>query len=201
MSWLSRHLRYTLLAGLLAAVPLVILAWAASWIETHTRPLGNWLGFDVPGLGILIALAAVYLLGLAFTSALGWVMLRVLDRFLEHVPGFHHLYHAWKETVVLSPTQASIFHQVVLVPSPDGKSAQFGFASGEPLPGDERTWCVFLPNIPNPLSGRLMLFDRDSCLPLKMSVAEAFKLLLSTGNYLPPDLHGLGARLKEKQTG
>jgi uncharacterized membrane protein len=51
--------------------------------------------------------------------------------------------------------------------------------------------CVFLPGIPNPLSGRLVIVERELCLPLPLSMDEAFKFLLSTGNYLPPELRGL----------
>jgi uncharacterized membrane protein len=191
MKKLLHHLRKKFLAGFLAAVPLIIVVWAFVWIEQHTSPLAAPLGFHFPGLGLLIALVAVYLLGLVVTSLLGSLMLLVLDKILEHLPGFKHLYHAWKDIVLLPPSKSGMFHQVVLVPSGDGKSAQFGFTSGNPLPHDPQTCCVFLPNIPNPLTGRLMLLERASCLPVKMSVAEAFKFLLSTGNYLPPDLFGV----------
>jgi uncharacterized membrane protein len=195
MSKLSKHLRKTFVTGLVVTVPLTIIIGAFVWIEERARPLSALLGWDVPGLGLLLAVLAVYLLGLLGRSLIGRGVLTVIDHLLERIPGFHHLYHAWKDVVVLSPRKTSIFHRVVLVPSADGKSAQFGFTSGEPLPGDRHTLCVFLPNIPNPLSGRLMLFDRDSCLPVKMTVAEAFKLLLSIGNYVPADLGGLADRL------
>jgi uncharacterized membrane protein len=80
----------------------------------------------------------------------------------------------------------------VLVPNQMG-GAQVGFTSGRPLPGDPRSICVFLPGIPNPLSGRLVIVARDQCAPLALSMEEAFKFLLSTGNYLPPQLQGMQA--------
>src|SRR5262249_1802401 len=165
MKWFLKHVRTTLLAGALAAIPLIIVIYAATLIERYTRPLTEPLGFHFPGLGVLVALVGIYLLGLIVTSILGKLALRLLDRVLERIPGFNQLYHAWKDVVLLPPGRSDTFNQVVLVPSADGKSAQIGFASGDALPGDGRTWCVFLPNIPNPLSGRLMLFDRDSCWP------------------------------------
>jgi uncharacterized membrane protein len=188
MTWFLKHLRTSLLAGVLAAVPLIIIVYAASLAEKYTRPLTEPLGFHFPGLGVIVALVGIYLLGLLVTSFLGHLGLKLLDRTLERIPGFKALYHAWKEVVLLPENRAGTFHQVVLVPSPDGKGHQVGFSSGEPLPGDSQTCCVFLPNIPNPLTGRLMLFDRASCLPVNISVAEAFKFLLSTGNYLPAGL-------------
>ena len=86
-----------------------------------------------------------------------------------------------------------MFSQVVLVPDPDRNAAQLGFICGESMPGDSRTCCVFLPGVPNPLSGELHLVGRETCVPLAVSVQEAFKFLLSNGNYLPTGLRGLGA--------
>jgi hypothetical protein len=84
-----------------------------------------------------------------------------------------------------------MFNQVVVVPHA-GQSGQVGFTSGRPLPGDPDNLCVFVPNLPNPLSGRLVLARRETCIVLPISVDEAFKFLLSTGNYLPPSLRGFG---------
>jgi uncharacterized membrane protein len=192
---LRRHLRKVMLAGLLAAVPVIVVIWAAVMIETQTRPVARLAGLDFPGLGVLLVILSVYLLGVVVTSFLGGFFLAVLDKVLEHIPGFRYLYHAWKDVVLLPPAKSSMFHQVVLVPSSDGKSAQFGFTSGEALPGEPAMCCVFLPNVPNPLTGRLMLFERSTCVPLDLSVAEAFKFLLSTANYIPAHLHGAGRQL------
>jgi uncharacterized membrane protein len=197
---LQRHISKMMLAGILAAIPLIVVIWAALVVENHTRPLARVLGLDFPGLGVVLVLVAVYVLGVVVTSFLGKAGLFLLDKVLEHIPGFHYLYHAWKDMVIVPPAKSTMFHQVVLVRSGDGKSAKLGFTSGEALAGDPPMCCVFLPNIPNPLTGRLMLFDHSSCEPLRMTVPEAFKLLLSTGNYVPPDFH-LPAAHGEKPTG
>jgi uncharacterized membrane protein len=168
----------------------VIVVYAAVWIEQNTRLLAEPLGLRVPGLGILIAVAAVYLLGLGVTSFLGRFALRLIDRILQKVPGLSLLYRAWKDVLVVPPDKAGTFHEVVLVPNQMG-GAQVGFTSGRALPGDAHSICVFLPGIPNPLSGRLVIVERELCTPLPLSMEEAFKFLLSTGNYLPPQLQGM----------
>jgi uncharacterized membrane protein len=191
MSWLLRHLRNKFGAGLLAAVPLVVVVVGAVWIETHTKPLADVLGLSFPGLGVVLAVVGVYLLGLVVTSILGKFLLYGFDRLLEHVPGFRYLYHAWKEILVVSPSRSSMFHRVVLVARANRRVGQIGFTSGEGVPGDPETMSVFLPNVP-PLSGRLKLVHKSCCLPLKISVPEAFKFLLSTGNYVPAAMEGPG---------
>jgi uncharacterized membrane protein len=192
MEWLKNHLRAKFLAGVLAAVPIGIVVWGAILVEQYTRLLVEPLGLHVPGLGILIAVVGVYLLGLAVTSFLGRFALRLTDRILQKVPGLSLLYRAWKDVLVVPPDKAGTFHEVVLVPNQAG-GAQVGFTSGRPLPGDPHSICVFLPGIPNPLSGRLVIVERARCTPLQLSMEEAFKFLLSTGNYLPPQLQGMGA--------
>jgi uncharacterized membrane protein len=194
MSHIVEHLRNKLLAGALAAGPLVVVAWAAWWVENQTRPLTEiLLGRYVPGLGVLIALVLVYLLGIAVTSLLGRLALTFADRVLSKIPGFSFLYRTWKDVLVVAPDRAGMFHQVVLVPSATDSGAQIGFTSGDPLPADPDSICVFVPGVPNPIAGRLVLIRRDRCLPTGLSVDNAFKFLLSNGNYLPTELQPTAA--------
>ena len=87
MTWLKNHRRDKLLAGALAAVPVVVVVWGALLVEQYTRPLAQQVGLDFPGLGVLLAVVGVYLLGLAVTSFLGRFALRLADRLLQKVPG------------------------------------------------------------------------------------------------------------------
>jgi uncharacterized membrane protein len=190
MYGLQTHLRNKFLAGGLAAGPIVILVLAVAWLEEHTRPLTQPLGYHFPGLGILLAIAAVYLLGVLVTSLFGTFALGLADRALQGVPGLNQVYRAWKEILVLPLDKAGTFHQAVLVPIEQGQAYQLGFTSGEGLPGDPASLCVFLPGVPNPLTGRLIVVNRQTCLPLSLPPEEAFKFLLSTGNHVPPALRG-----------
>jgi uncharacterized membrane protein len=189
VGWLLAHLRDKLLAGVLAAAPVVILLVAALWIENNTRQVADTLGVSFPGIGFLIVLVVCYVLGLAVTSFLGRFFLGLGDAIIQRVPGLNQIYRVWKDVLVVSPDQKGMFNQVVLIPQA-GHSGQVGFTSGRTLPGDPENICVFVPNLPNPLSGRLVVARRDTCIVLPISVEEAFKFLLSTGNYLPPQLRG-----------
>jgi uncharacterized membrane protein len=187
MNRLGTHLRNKLLAGAVTAAPIAILVFGAVWLEQHTQPLTQWMGLPhFPGLGVLVGIVGVYLLGIAATSLVGGLVARWLDYLLQRIPGLNFLYRAWKDVLVLPVGKAGIYHLVVLVPSRGG--TQIGFTSGATLAGEPPRWCVFVPSLPNPLSGQLVLFPCTSCLPLQMTVEDAFKFLLSTGNYLPAGL-------------
>jgi uncharacterized membrane protein len=189
MNKLGTHLRNKLLAGAVTAAPVVIIVFVAVWLEEHTQPLAELVGLPhFPGLGIVIGLVGVYLLGVAATSLVGGILARCMDFLLQRIPGFNLLYRAWKDTLFLSPGKTGVFHLVVLVPSRDGVGRQIGFTSGDTIPGDPPRRCVFMPGLPNPLSGQLVLMPSEACLPLRVSVEEAFKFLLSTGNYIPSGL-------------
>ena len=187
MENLLAHLRNKFLAGVVAALPLAILAYGAWWIETNTKALTAPLGFHFPGLGVVLALAGVYLLGVAVTSFLGRWSLRLANWLLERAPGLNVLYRAWRDVLVMPPDKDGMFHQAVLAPV-DASLHQLGFTNGRPLPDDPERQCVFLPGLPNPFSGRLVVVPRAGCVPLPMSVHDALKYHLSGGNFVPPGL-------------
>lgn len=187
MTWLAAHLRNKLIAGALALAPVVIVVVVAFWLEEHTQPLAHLLGLpSFPGLGMLIGVAAVYAAGVLVTSLVGGIVVHLVDHLLQRIPGLNLMYRTWKDVLLLPPGKAGVYQRVVLVPNRDG--LQIGFTSGEAVPGAPPRWCVFVPGLPNPLSGQLILFPCDACTPLDISVQEAFKFLLSSGNYLPPGL-------------
>jgi uncharacterized membrane protein len=188
MNALGTHLRNKMVAGALALMPIVIVIVIAFWLEENTHPVARLLGLPgIPGLGIVVALLAVYFAGVLVTSLVGGLLVRAADFFLQRIPGLNVLYRAWKDVLLLPPGKLGTYNHVVLVPGRQG-GMQLGFTSGAVIPGTPPRWCVFVPGLPNPLSGQLVLYPCDACTPLAVTVDEAFKFLLSSGNYLPPGL-------------
>jgi uncharacterized membrane protein len=185
MSKLNRHLRNTFLAGIFAATPLAVTAFAIWYIETTTRRLFH---LPIPFVGVLLALAGIYLLGLIVTSLIGQWLLRHLDRLLLRVPGLKDLYQAWKQISLTPGGREGMFARVVLIPVETGTMRQLGFSNGDPLPDDPTMTAVFVPAAPNPMNGRLYIVRLCDCQFLSISAEEAFKMILSTGNYVPPEV-------------
>jgi uncharacterized membrane protein len=107
---------------------------------------------------------------------------------LLRVPVLKELYRAWKHISVTPGGKEGIFGKVVLVPVENGRAKTLGFSSGEPIEGDPNTCCVFVPAVPNPMNGRLYFLPMSDVQVLDMSAEEAFKIILSGGNYVPPEL-------------
>ena len=184
MSPLQKHLRNTFLAGIFAAIPLAVTIFIVWYVEHSTRQL---FGLKIPFVGIVLAIVGIYLLGLAVSSLIGRLFLKSLDWLLMHVPVLRDLYRAWKQVALTPGGKEGMYARVVLVPI-EGQTRMLGFTSGDPLPGDASSCCVFVPNSPNPVLGRLYFVPRERCQFLDISVEEAFKCLISTGNYIPPQV-------------
>lgn len=174
------------LAGIFAAMPLAITAWAIWYVEGKTRTLFH---VNIPFLGVAIALAGIYVLGLIVTSLLGKWVIGLIDRVLGKVPVFRELYEAWKHISVTPGGAGGMFEKVVLVPAGgDSGSLSIGFTSGKPALENSSSLVVFLPGAPNPTNGRIVLVPAANCRFVDVPAEEAFKLLLSGGNYVPAKL-------------
>jgi uncharacterized membrane protein len=186
MSRLNNHLRKTFLAGVFAAVPVVVTAFVIWYVDHNTRIISEKLfGRSIPLIGIVVAVAAIYLGGLVATTLLGKWLVGLIDRLLSRVPGFSQLYSAWKQIALTPGGGEGMFAKVVLVAELSPHARVIGFTSGQPIAGDPDTLCVFVPNAPNPLQGRLLFVERSRCTFIDASAEDAFKMLLSTGNYIP----------------
>lgn len=186
----QKHLRNTFLAGIFAAIPVGATIFLIWYVETATRaPLRKLFNgrFDIPFIGIPITILLIYLLGLAVRSIVGRWALAVIDKLLLRLPLLKDLYQAWKQIAVTPGGSEGMYAKVVLVPL-EGEARVLGFTSGESVPGDNDTVCVFVPNTPNPVMGRLYFVAREKVQTLEMTAEEAFKLLLSTANYIPPEI-------------
>lgn len=185
MGRLQSHLRNKLVAGILAAIPVgvtVIILW---YVDARARAL-----FDIryPFLGLVLALGAVYLLGLFVTSLVGRWILTTTDSVLVHIPGLRDLYRSWKQMAFSAEGDEGIFARVVLIPDETGKMKMMGFSTRKGIEGDPETLCVFVPGAPNPTAGRLYFVPVTECVILDIPARVAFKVLISGGNYVPAKL-------------
>ena len=182
---LSRHLRNSFLSGIFAAIPIAATAFVVWYVDSNTRFISQrLLNLDAPFLGVLIALAAIYLLGFAINTLLGKFLLRALDRVLSHIPIIKPLYTTWKQ-IALTPGEG-VYSRVVLFSDENGQFALLGFTSGAPTTPGGDTLCVFVPNAPNPTSGQLYFVKSRHCTFPAISSEDAFKVILSNGSYIPP---------------
>jgi uncharacterized membrane protein len=177
----TRHITRCMVAGIVALLPLGGAALTIVWLEGVLS--GSWLrtqAFYFPGLGLLVALLAIYLAGLLVTTFIGRFLWRRIDRLLERVPLLGTFYQSLKEVLGYDTARDRFFQGVVLVQCEAGN--ELGLVTGRAgLPdGSERT-LVFVPGSPNPASGRLVLVEPGKMQRLEVRASDALRALVSLG--------------------
>jgi uncharacterized membrane protein len=184
------HFRKTFVAGLFIAGPIGVSILLVIKFDQLTRGISQYLvGRGVPLVGAAIALAGIYGCGLLASSLVGRFVIAQLDSLLNRVPVMRQLYIAWKQVAFVPLGTEGTFSRVVLINDESGSSRMLGFCSGVPIDGTVDTFCVFIPTAPNPIGGsRLYFVPRDKIIWIDLSTEEAFKVVLSNGNYVPREI-------------
>lgn len=191
-------LRNWFFAGLVVAAPIGITLWLVwsfvEFVDGAVTPLlprawdpETWLGFPLPGLGIVIVVVGLTLLGAIVANLFGRTMVRIGELILARVPLVRSIYSVIKQVVeTLASNDASSFKEAVLVEYPGKGMWVIGFVTS-PNPDPEITRDspdvvgVLVPSSPNPAMGQLVFVTRERIRKLDMSVEKAAKLVISFG--------------------
>jgi uncharacterized membrane protein len=196
------RLRAYFFAGILVTGPILLtlyLTWlfidvidsAVRWLLPDRYNPATYL--HVPGLGLIIGIAALTLIGAATANYVGRIFLRLSERILARMPVIRGIYGAMKqifETVLAK--QSNTFREAVLVEFPRKGMWTIAFITSRTegevrdLTGDDPV-SVYVPTTPNPTSGYLVFVPRSDVIVLSMTVEEAIKMVISTGIVTPPD--------------
>jgi uncharacterized membrane protein len=166
--------------GLLKVIP----------IKYHPDTL---IGTHIPGLGIIVTLALVFICGLVTTSYVGYKIVRSGEDLVDRIPFVRSLYKAIKQiSDNMFMDQRKSFKKVVLVEFPRKGIYTIGFVTGVPgLEVQKKTVqnsiSVFIPTTPNPTSGYLVIVPEEELVQMEMSVEEALTFIISVGIITPAD--------------
>ncbi len=185
-----------LLTGLLIWVPLVITVWVLNLLVSTMDqsllllPLAlrteSWLGMHIPGLGVILTLAVVFLTGVLAANFIGQKLVRLWERVLLYIPVVNSIYKAVKQVSdTLFSGQGQAFRKVLLVRYPHPEAWSLAFQTNMPSEltshfPDEHV-AVFIPTTPSPVNGFYFYVKRSEVIELDMSVDEALKYIISMG--------------------
>jgi uncharacterized membrane protein len=200
------RLRTYFLAGVVVAAPIGITIWLVwsivSLFDTWVKPLipaiynpDTYLPFEVPGVGLVVALIVITLIGALAANLVGRTVLHYWEYFLGQMPVVRSVYSAVKQifqTAFAKP--GSNFQNVGLIEFPRKGAHVVVFVarqldSGEiGLEPGEAMYSVFMPTTPNPTSGFLFFLHKEEVIILDLTVEEAAKLVISAGLVSPERL-------------
>ena len=191
-------LRTYFLTGLVVTAPIYItfylMLWFVEFLDNYFRPWvpevywpTTYLPFDIPGVGVVLALVLLTLIGGLTANFLGRTLLRLADRLIRQIPMAGTVYTALRQIFQTAVREdGASFSQVALIEYPRKglhavafvtKSAdrRVNQATGTTMVG------VFLPTTPNPTSGFLLFVPEDELTILDMTVEEGARLVISAG--------------------
>ena len=185
---IARHVRATLIAGVLILVPIaityVLLLWVFNSIDGLLAPVvDRSIGRHIPGLGLLVLLIIVYFLGLIWTKRLGRRTIRTLQLFLLKVPLIGAIYGPARKLIESFTGESTAgFKRVVVVEYPKQGTWMIGFLTGisNVVPGTTMG-VIYLPTAPTPNSGWVAMVPIQNIYDTTMTVREAMSMVLSGG--------------------
>lgn len=199
-----------LLAGLLVWLPLALTIWVLTVVFGTLDGIFGWLLSAgqavlpasatepleklrrIPGLGLVVTVAALLLTGMFATNMVGQWWLEQGEKLLNRIPIVKSIYSSIKQVSdTLFSSSGNAFREAVLVQYPRQGAWTIAFVTGRPggeaaqhLQGDYLS--VYVPTTPNPTSGFFLMVPRADIIELAMSVDEALKYVISMGVVAPP---------------
>ena len=191
-------LRTYFLTGLVVTAPIYItfylMLWFVEFLDNYFRPWipkiywpTTYLPFDIPGVGVVLALVLLTIIGWLTANFLGRGLLRLADRLIRQIPMAGTVYTALRQIFQTAVREdGASFSQVALIEYPRKGLNAIAFitkaadrrvndATGKAMIG------VFLPTTPNPTSGFLLFVPEDELTILDMTVEEGARLVISAG--------------------
>jgi uncharacterized membrane protein len=194
-------MRRYLIAGLLVWVPLGITLWVLHFLLTSLDQIllvlpesaqpRALLGFDIPGLGVVVAFLILFATGVIAANFFGLRLIRAWEAVLGRIPFVKSIYSSVKQVSdTLLSDKGQAFRKALLVEFPRPGSWTIAFQTGVPaagvapwLPGDHVS--VYVPTTPNPTGGYFLMLPRAQVRELDMTVDEALKYIISMGVVAP----------------
>ncbi len=198
---MMKHLRRYLVAGLLVWIPLGVTIFILRvlialmdrtllLIPEQYRP-EEWLGFSVPGLGLILTLLVLLVTGLLAANIVGRSMVGLWESLLDRIPVVRSVYSAAKNfTEIVFSDSGQSFKKVLLIEYPRKGIYSLAFQTATNL-GEvqgrtgEQMVCTFVPTTPNPTSGYIIIVPKKDIIELDMEIDEALKMIISLGVIIP----------------
>lgn len=195
----KKALKKNLIAGLLVTVPAALTYMILSFVITRVdkamepvivgilgpqnlRLMDEW---HIPGMGFLFLAIFIFAVGFVGTNFIGKKVVALGEKVLHKIPVVRVIYTSIKKVVdTVSLTETPTFEKMVLITYPREPLKTLGIVccdTPEGITDGEKMLNVFVPTSPNPTTGFLFMLPEKEAQPLKMSVEEGLKMIISFG--------------------
>lgn len=141
-----------------------------------------------------LLLGLIFLLGFLGRRFIFAPILKAIQKVLEKIPLINSLYRTFKEIAqsTFHEKKHHLFQGTAIVPFPDQNTHALGLAAApfqvpsskeQTIFDQKELQPVFVPTSPHPLSGFLVLYQKEEVHLIDMSTEELFKFLMSCGTF------------------
>ena len=205
---MKSNLKQYFLTGLLVWLPMGVTVWVLMWLMGMLDGIFQAVltaceavipGFhlladrlrEIPGLGVLLVCAVLFITGLFVTNMFGQWWLNRWNRLMTRIPVVRSIYTSVQQVAdTLFSGSGHAFSKALLIQYPRQGSWTIAFLTGKPggevaghLQGEFVS--VYVPTTPNPTSGFFLMMAASDVIPLTMTVDEALKYIISMGVVVP----------------
>ncbi len=186
---LIKKLAKYFLQGMLFITPLGMTIYALWWMFNFIDDLlldqvTQYIGFRIPGLGILIIAVCVSIVGGRGSTIIFYPVMRYFDRVISRMPLISIIYNAFKDFMSALVGKDKKFNEPVLVKlSKDADLEKIGFVTQKDLShlgiGKDKVAVYFPYSYTS--SGSLFIVPAENIRPINASPAEIMKFVVSAG--------------------
>jgi uncharacterized membrane protein len=199
------RLRNYFLTGLVVVGPVTITLYIAwyfiniidAWVKPYIPKIYNpesYVPFPIPGVGLVFAIIGLTMIGALTANLIGRSLISAGEMMLGRTPIVRNVYQGLKqifESVVTASAPNQSFQKVGLMEFPSKGIWSIVFITGDAaeqiaseVPGQDLI-SVFMPTGMLPPSGFVCFVPRKDVMPLKMTVEDAAKIIISAGMVNP----------------
>jgi uncharacterized membrane protein len=199
------RLRNYFLTGLVVVGPVTITLYIAwyfiniidAWVKPYIPKIYNpdsYVTFPIPGVGLLFAIIGLTMIGALTANLIGRSLISAGEMMLGRTPIVRNVYQGLKqifESVVTASAPNQSFQKVALMEFPSKGIWSIVFITGDAaeqisaeVPNQDLI-SVFMPTGMLPPSGFVCFVPRKDVMPIRMSVEDAAKIIISAGMVNP----------------
>ncbi len=167
------------LKGLFVFVPVAITIYAIIFAFTK---IDGWMGFPIPGLGLLITAVFITFLGFLASNFLGKRLFELIDQLFSKLPVVKMLYSAIKDLINAFSGDTKKFDKPVVVELVPGGPKALGFITRNDLAflSLENSVAVYFPQSYN-FAGSVLIFPSEQVVALDVESTEVMTFIVSGG--------------------
>lgn len=195
MKKLKRYFITGLAVILPALISIYIFLFVFRITSNLTSPFFELLFFDILGLKrvkLLVQLVSFFatLLLICFIGYLarffiGRRIISIIDEIFSKTPILKEVHFAIKQLFTRFIFEQKKYRGVVLIEFPRKGMQAIGFITSEITDREDKKLLIFVPTVPNPTSGYLVIVNETDVRRIDITVEDAFKMIFSGGILAP----------------